>query len=353
MRPNKSRSFSFHHPKTNCATLNMMRFMLLPAIAFMMALTTAYTQADLKKLTDLTDIAVIDEYEGEQGYYVFYPIQKPASHALTPVVFVHGYGGLNPMIYGGWIRHLIEAGHCVIYPRYQWDLIGTSPNDFVDNTTVAIKTALEQLNDSQVSLNTEHLYLVGHSYGGVIIANLAANWESLGIPQPRVAFLCEPGHGPFKGGVLDSYADIDSTILMAIMVGDRDQTVGQEFGRKVYDSALNVPNRMLLWQYACESDSLNVTASHYEPYSLDAEFDNGIDNFTSRRALKVARLDHIDTEGYWKVFDMLVDKAIAADYSGYAPEFLEKCSDLGVWPDGTALCKMDCHHPEFGMLNNK
>ena len=292
-------------------------------------------------------IVTVDEYSGEQGYYLFCPQQKPA-HPTVPVVFLHGYGGLNPMIYGKWIRHLTDNGHCVIYPRYQNKILGTSPNDFVTNTSAAIAAAYEALDSLDVLVDASSMYLIGHSYGGVISANLAANWRILRLPQPRVALLCQPGSGPFKGGLLASYEGMDSLLHLTIIVGDHDETVGQEFGREVYESAANTPNRVLLWQYACAQDTFRVTAGHYEPYALDLTFDNGIENFTSRKALRVARHDHVDTEGYWKVFSLLVEKDRAGDCSQYADGFLDRCADLGSWPDGTGLCKMDVHYPSTG-----
>jgi pimeloyl-ACP methyl ester carboxylesterase len=294
-------------------------------------------------LVEIADIHIIDEYHDELGYYLFSPATK-ASATSVPVVFVHGYGALNPMIYGQWIRHLVGKGHTVIYPRYQKDLLGTSPRDFVMNTATAVSSALERLEGPE-----DGLFFIGHSYGGVIIANLAANWRAFHLPEPRIAFLCEPGSGPFNGGVLESYETMDSTLYLTIMVGDKDETVGQDFGRMVYESAVLTPHRVLLWQYACEQDSFSVSASHYEPYAIDHAFDNGIENFTSRKALRVARLDHVDVHGYWEVFDLMVAKTTERSTSKtYATRDLEQFADLGTWPDGTPLCVMDCHHPGLG-----
>jgi pimeloyl-ACP methyl ester carboxylesterase len=297
-------------------------------------------------------VSIIDEYSNEQGYYIFYADRADLKDG-TPVVFVHGYGALNPMIYGKWIRHLTGQGHPVIYPRYQQDLLLTSPRDFVSNTTAAIQSAMEKMRKEGRSSSRESLYLLGHSYGGVIIANLAANWRELEIPEPKVAMLCEPGSGPLNGGVLETYDRIDSTMHMVIVVGDNDMTVGQDFGRRVYDSAVKTPNRVLLWQYACSKDSCNVSASHYEPYAIDEAFDNRMDNFTSRKAVKVARFDQVDQLGYWKVFDMLVTRVKSNDNSPYDIAMLEKFADLGSWPDGSPLRKMDYKCPSVPGLEEE
>lgn len=292
------------------------------------------------------ELVVIDKYETEQGYYVFAPVESDRRQS-TPVVFVHGYGALNPMIYGGWIRHLTNAGHVVIFPRYQKGLLGTSADDFVPFTAEAIRNAMTDARGKGIELD-DKLYLIGHSYGGVIIANLAARWKELSLPQPGIALLCEPGSGPLRGGVLDAYDGISEKTSLVVVVGDDDQTVGQQFGEFVFNSSVNATARAFLWQYACASDTLSVSASHYEPYSLDAGFDNGIENFTSKRASRLATTDRVDTNGYWKIFDMLVARARSSASGPFTERELDIFSDLGLWPDGSALTKMEYRLPVGG-----
>lgn len=286
---------------------------------------------------------VIDRYDKEDGYYIFAP-SNPAEWKEEPVVFVHGYGALNPKIYGGWLRHLLDQGYVVIYPRYQQGLLSTSAEDFVPFTTRAIRDALQVVRDHNRLLG-KTMYLIGHSYGGVIVANLAATWTDWNLPAPEVALLCEPGSGPLRGGVLGSYERISPNTRLMIVVGNDDYTVGQKFGEFVFNSAVNTPARALLWQFASQNDTLEVTASHYEPYSLDAAFDNGIENFTSKRATRLARTDWVDREGYWKVFDMLVARNPSRASQAFSGEELDAFAHLGVWPDNTPLRRMDYRIP--------
>jgi hypothetical protein len=180
----------------------------------------------------------------------------------------------------------------------------------------------------------------------VISVNLAATWHEWELPEPRIALLAEPGSGPLKGGVLESYEGVSSEIQLVVIVGDEDQTVGQRFGIGVYESALNTPARALLWQYSCNSGSEEVSASHYEPYAIDTTFDNGIDNLTTRRALRVGRTDQIDHHGYWKVFDMLRSREYAAVAGAYTARELDMMVDLGTWTDKSPLRKMEYRCPD-------
>src|SRR5688572_23166045 len=45
---------------------------------------------------------------GNQEYWVFEPdTPKPASAPL--IVFLHGWGGMNPLYYGAWLDHLVRS----------------------------------------------------------------------------------------------------------------------------------------------------------------------------------------------------------------------------------------------------
>lgn len=313
-------------------------------LSFLVWTVDAPCQDAIVRMAAEGELMVIDQYADEQGFYVFAP-SRASERKHIPVVFVHGYGALNPMIYGGWIRHLTDLGHVVIYPRYQKGLLSTSAEDFVPYTASAIRNAMEATREKKIHLD-DQMYLIGHSYGGVIISNIAATWKELELPEPKIAMLCEPGSGPLNGGLLDSYEDIGSDLQLMIIVGDEDQTVGHKFGEFVFASAVNTPSRALLRQFGCAQDSLSVSASHYEPYSLDPAFDNGIENFTSKRAVRLARTDWVDRDGYWKIFDILVGRERSAASGPYSEREMEMLCHLGVWPDNTPLRKMDYRLPD-------
>src|SRR6185503_14310076 len=49
---------------------------------------------------------------GGKQYWIFEP---DTAETLPVVVFLHGYGNMDPGIYGGWIDHLAQRGNIVIY----------------------------------------------------------------------------------------------------------------------------------------------------------------------------------------------------------------------------------------------
>lgn len=294
-------------------------------------------------IKDYRDIVVIDSFDSDTGFYVFIPGDTSGEREL--VVFSHGYGALNPKIYGQWIAHLVEQGHIVVFPRYQMSILSTATEMFVPNVVNAIKRATSLLGDRGIQINTSALHLIGHSYGGVISANIAANYESLGLPQVATALLCEPGSGPFSGGLLETYAALDSNLLLAIVVGDKDRTVGQKLGLQIFDTAVGTPQRVLFWQYEDENGEESIGASHYEPYSFDTLFDNGITNFTVNRAEKVSNIDQVDRNGYWQIFDALMERYLC-DNRSYTRQLLTELADLGTWSDGSPVRSMDIRTPE-------
>src|SRR5690349_24450164 len=105
---------------------------------------------------------------GAQEYWIFEPDEpKPASAPV--IVFLHGWGGMNPLYYGAWIDHLVKRGNIVVYPRYQANLL-TPIKDFLPNTLAAVKDALHRLQTERghVTPDLSKFATVGHSLGGLL-----------------------------------------------------------------------------------------------------------------------------------------------------------------------------------------
>lgn len=283
----------------------------------------------------------------EDGYWLFEPLGVPGAERASVVVFHHGYGAINPAIYGGWIRHLVRQGHIVIYPRYQNNLLFPAPSSFVAHAATGIKRALAELEtgEGRVRPDTSKLFIAGHSYGGAIAANIAARYRELGLPRPRAALLCAPGTGPLSGGLLETYAGMDSGLRLGIVVSADDYVVGEELGRKVYATATNTPNRFLVRQSADRHGAPEVTAGHNECYALDTAFDAGLHNVSYKRALSIARTDVVDYKVYWKLLDALIACELQGSHCdmacGQAPGF----ASLGYWPDGKPVQPLETWLP--------
>ena len=250
-------------------------------------------------------VTMYDHAATEDGYHLFIPTHFKRGKKMNVIVFVHGYGAINPMIYGRWIKHLVAQKQIVIYPRYQERLLKPAATEFAKNTAKGINDAFEFLGQLNVKYDHKKFFLIGHSYGGVISANLAARADSLSIPLPLAIFVCEPGTGPFTGGILEDYSTIPPKSLMTIIVGMNDLTVGQKFGEYLFEKTTHLNNRSLIYQFPY--DSLSLTATHYEPYSLDTLFDIGHRNFTANKSFKVSKYDVVDTKIYWPILDLMIN----------------------------------------------
>lgn len=292
------------------------------------------------------EVKQYDFADESDGYWLYEPA-KPTPKSANVIVFIHGYGAYNPMIYGKWIKHLVRKGNIVIFPRYQKNLVSPSSKKFVSNVVIAIKDALEVLeSDGHVRPLTKHFSLVGHSYGGVISANLAVTFEKHDIPKPKAALLVSPGTGPFKGALLKSYDEMPEDLNLLVMVSDRDQTVGDKIGALIYKTAEKVKNRNLIRQYSDYHGSVSITSGHNESYSVDKDFDSGVKNFSTKRAIKVGKFNAIDFLGYWKLFDALNAFTRNGKYKNYAFGNTPEQRNLGYWSDGTKVKELEIIVPD-------
>lgn len=263
------------------------------------------------------DSVILYNYAAKaDGFWLFEPAQ-PRPEKADIIIFIHGYGGYNPMIYGQWIRHLVRQGNVVIYPRYQKTVLRPRPKKFSKNVVAAIHQALDTLRSEQhIHPVLDNFSIVGHSYGGTIAAEITAKWQSYNIPLPKSVFLGAPGTGPFKAGKLDTYEQLPSDLQLLILVHEKDYVVGDKLGRKVFETAIHTPQRNLIIQYKDKPN--DIKAGHNESYSVDSSFDSGVRNYTTKNALRHTKTNAIDYYGYWKLYDALRSCSASGKYCEYA-----------------------------------
>ena len=271
--------------------------------------------------------------ESEDGFWLFEPA-SPTPKTTNLIVFIHGYGGYNPMIYGQWIKHLVRKGNTVIYPRYQKNIFSPKPQQFSPNVITGIQTALKIIEESDKHIPTkkEELCIVGHSYGGILGAEITVNWEKYNIPKPKGIFLCAPGTGPFKAGKLDTYEAMPTDVKLLVMVNENDYIVGDEMGIKIFETATNTPVRNLIRQQIDNANS--ISAGHNETYCVDKAFDSGHLNYTAKKALRITKTNAVDYYGYWKLFDAVIDCSRKGQHCEYAFGNTTQQKNLGIMEGG-------------------
>src|SRR5689334_23973508 len=121
--------------------------------------------------------------KGGEEYWIFEP-DSPKPRTAPVIIFLHGWGGMNPMYYGAWLDHLVKRGNIVVYPRYQANLL-TPIRDFLPSTLGAIKDAITRLQTERghVKPDLNKFAVVGHSVGGLLSASVTALAGESNLPK--------------------------------------------------------------------------------------------------------------------------------------------------------------------------
>jgi len=255
------------------------------------------------------DLITIDRYDTDEGYYIFKKAHVDPSNVQSVIFFVHGYGAINPGIFGAWLEHLLDQNNIIIYPRYQKNLISPSPTHFTDNARSALLHAMEEL--KALDFKDQPLVFCGHSFGGVIISNLVAEVGETPIPLPQTVMVAEAGTGPFTSVILENYRKVKESIPFVVIAGAQDWTVGSVFGQKLFQEIPAHEETFFIYQKPLrDHPTVSLGASHYEPYAMDDWCDNGIHNLTYKRAQQVGTINELDSHGYWHWLDLVVKRAV-------------------------------------------
>ena len=301
--------------------------------------------------------------KGGQEFWIFEPdAPKPASAPV--IVFLHGWGGMNPLYYGAWIDHLVKRGNIVVYPRYQANLL-TSINEFTPNTLAAIKEAISRLQTEpgHVKADLNKFATVGHSVGGLLAANVAALASDSGLPRVAAVMSVEPGitEAPINIPLGDLKKIPAETLLLAV-AGDQDTLVRDADAKRIYKESTRVPanNKDYVTLVSDSHGMPALQASHRAPTAYDKAYDSGegigggpaesseragglptrrIDAPQTRRSdrLETMMVNALDFYGTWKLFDGLCDAAFYGKNREYALGNTPQQRFMGVWSDGVAV----------------
>ncbi|HEY8581691.1 MAG TPA: alpha/beta hydrolase fold domain-containing protein, partial [Capillimicrobium sp.] len=241
----------------------------------------------------------------------------PSSAPL--VVFLHGYLGYDPKYYATWLDHIVRQGNVVVFPNYQAHAL-TPPRQFTDNAIWSVKSALPWLaaNATVKPDTAQGMVLAGHSYGGVVSANLAARAAAQGLPRPRSLFLVMPWHQTID----TSLGAIPSTTKLLCVVGDNDTMAGRQGCDTLWDKTAHIPaaNRNYVLMRSDAHGTPALDASHRVPSDADA-----------------AGFDALDWHGIWKLSDGLRNCALLGTDCRYALGNTWEQTFMGRWSDGTLV----------------
>jgi acetyl esterase/lipase len=290
-------------------------------------------------------VQFFDNATSADGYWLFLPAD-PVPASAEVIVFMHGYGAYNPMCYGKWIKHLVGQGNIVIYPRYQKNLIWPRPNSFPANAAKGVRDALKHLEkNGPIRPLTDRMIYIGHSYGGTINAYIGVHFQRLRLPKPAAMLLAQPGTGPFKGAILDSYDGMPADLNLVTIASEHDWVVGDLISRKVFDTAINTPNRRMVTHRSMVEDNRILYATHNDPYCFDLDFDTGVRNYTSLKALRVSRLNTTDFNCFWKIGDALISYTREGKNGSYFLEDTPLSRQMGKWPNGEPIQALRVEKP--------
>jgi acetyl esterase/lipase len=288
---------------------------------------------------------------GAKEYWIYEP-DSPKPATAPVVVFLHGWGGMNPFYYGAWIDHLVKRGNIVIYPRYQGGLL-TPREEFIPNSLAAIKEALSELQTEHghVRPDLTRVASVGHSLGGILAASVAALASESGLPKFRAVMSVEPGitRRPVSVPLADLSQIPADTLLLAV-AGDRDTLVEDEDAKRIYYESSRIPagNKNFIKLVTDDHGKPALIASHRVATALNKDYDNGEAERMDQSALanrrpgvgsdspQIPTTNALDY-GLWKLFDGLCDAAFFGKNREYALGNTAQQRFMGKWSDGVPV----------------
>jgi pimeloyl-ACP methyl ester carboxylesterase len=288
--------------------------------------------------SDYAHATVIQSQYGgtNDSYYLFEPAD-PTPESAPVIVFLHGFGMVEPTLYGGWIEHIVRRGNIVVWPRYQSGFL-SRPQEYETKSLDAVLAAFEELETGEhVKPEREHFALVGHSVGGVLAGNLGAAAVGAGLPEPKAIMIAAASdvipfmrwRRSFATILASDYEPIPAGALVLGVVAGSDTLAGDWATLLIIAEAIQVPpeNREVIQIETDPYGDPALEATHATPLSSD--------NAGGLIALGVT--DAYDYYGYWKWFDGLTDAAFHGINKEYALGNTPEQTYMGQWSDGTPV----------------
>lgn len=285
------------------------------------------------------DVAMTIIGSGAEKVWIFEPA-KPSPEKAPVVVFLHGWGAVGPTYSIEWIRHIARRGSIVLYPRYQDSLFALAPS-MPRAAKAAVRSALAELGkEGHVRPDETKLAVVGHSFGGIMAMNFAAEAVRDGLPQPAAVMSVEPGepkHSPHSSGrlipipsIMGDYSAVPKGTLVLVVVGSDDTMTGDVAAKVIWKNIQHLPaeDRDFVTVVSDRRGSPTLDATHLFPL---APARNSLVGWTA------GGVDALDWFGTWKLFDGLTDAAFYGKNREYALGNTPEQRHMGKWSDDTPV----------------
>ncbi len=271
---------------------------------------------------------------GDKTWYYIPETLKYGSKAPV-VIYLHGFSLLFPSAYLAHIEHLVYQGNIVIFPQFQKStLLGFLSESglfkevdqlvWADRAVDSVADVFDRLGDQ---VDSEQVYLTGHSLGGLI----ALAWEARGGVPVRAILLSHP-QVDSSAGMPDFVRDLvkvkdipwqefapDISAPVVILNGVEDQIAPITQSE---DVLAHLDSNLQKAFYVAQSDRYGyprLSPNHGAPL-------NEIKGLPAH--LKIfgisGELDALDWRFYWVGLDAVMDGLLAG-----IP------FDMGYWSDGT------------------
>jgi pimeloyl-ACP methyl ester carboxylesterase len=276
--------------------------------------------------------------QNADGFWIYEPA-GPTPDSANVVVFIHGWGETNLRFYGGFIDRIVRAGNIVICPRYE-KTVDTAYGTYTDSCARGIQRALETLQlPGHVKPRLYNYFVLGHSMGGVLTANMTQQYAYYNLPKPLAAFSMEPG-AYLPALLLPDYSGFPADVKYLIAIGTDDAIVDSTTGKLLFYQTTAVPtsHKNLVRQFADSHGSPGITATHFEPGSASTNsiYDDGESNIVTLVSNPTPP-DAVDFYCYWKLWDALVDCALNNQNCDVAFGNTPQQKFMGNWSDGTPV----------------
>ncbi len=248
----------------------------------------------------------------------------PAPVSAPVVLFTQGVG---PADYQGWIDHLVARGSIVVFQKQPYQAVDLTQRR--KGPLAGLRAAMSELaKPGHVHPRWDWLVLVGHSVGGDMAGQLAADAAAQGLPRARALFALQPREEDSDSTAV--LAGIPPTTMTIVLASDHDDRVGLEGPRAMWAALRSVP--------ATRKEFVLVSSDRHGSPPLIA------DHLLSLSSDGNAP-DALDYLGVWKLLDGLQDCATSGANCQYAFGGGPAETSMGSWSDGTPVTPLKVTAP--------